>query len=124
MDIEGGEVPWIQSLQEEDLDRCEQIVMEFHFPFSTEEIEVFDKLNKHHYLVHFHGNNFVGVTSHHNVVIPNVFECTYLHKKYFPSHPPPRNTDTIPGVLDMRNDKSQEDICIHYPPFVHPPETL
>lgn len=117
MDIEGGEVPWIRSLSEKQMSKFEQIVMEFHSPFSQEEVEVFRKLNKHHYLVHFHGNNNCGLRLYNGVVIPNVFECTYLHKKYFTT-PPPLNTETIPGSIDMPNIKDLPDIFMNHPPFV------
>ena len=92
--------------------------MEFHHPFSFYEIEVFDKLNKNHYLVHFHANNCCGVRNHNGVMIPNVFECTYLHKKYFTSVPE-LNTDLIPSILDMQNALSKDEIYINYPPFVN-----
>lgn len=118
MDIEGGEIPWIKSLSDVQMNKFEQIVMEFHFPFSPNEIDVFDKINKHHYLVHFHGNNCCGTVKHRGVNIPNVFECTYLHKKYFGDNIPELNTDIIPGILDMKNTPNDE-IYIDYPPFVH-----
>ena len=117
MDIEGGEIPWITSLSEEQVGKFEQIVMEFHSPFSNKEIGVFDKINKSHYLIHFHANNCCGTRVHKGVVIPNVFECTYLHKKYF-DEPPQLNTDLIPGKLDMKNT-SKPEIFIDYPPFVN-----
>jgi len=117
MDIEGGEIPWIKSLSIDQINRFEQIVMEFHSPFSDKEIEVFDKINTNHYLVHFHGNNCCGVRFHKGVIIPNVFECTYLHKKYF-TNDPELNTDLIPGKLDMKNIGCDE-IYINYPPFVN-----
>jgi hypothetical protein len=115
MDIEGGEIPWIKSLNDVQMNKFEQIVMEFHFPFSEQEIDVFDKINKNHYLIHFHGNNCCGVRNHNGVIIPNVFECTYLPKKYFI---PELNTDLIPGILDMKNTYNDE-IYINYPPFVN-----
>ena len=91
--------------------------MEFHFPFTDYEKDVFNKINKNHILIHFHGNNCCGVRNHMGVNIPNVFECTYLHKKYFVNKPE-LNTDLIPGILDMKNiDK--DEIFIDYPPFVN-----
>lgn len=117
MDIEGGEIPWIKSLSIDQMNRFEQIVMEFHFPFSDNEVDVFDKINTTHYLIHFHGNNCCGVRNHNGVIIPNVFECTYLHKKYFTSNPQ-LNTDLIPSKLDMKNTESDE-IYINHPPFVN-----
>ena len=117
MDIEGGEIPWIKSLNIGQMNRFEQIVMEFHFPFSDNEIDVFDKINKNHYLIHFHGNNCCGLRNHNNVDIPNVFECTYLHKKYF-INIPDLNKELIPSNLDMKNTGNGE-IYINYPPFVN-----
>jgi len=118
MDIEGGEIPWIKSLSEKQLNAFEQIVMEFHFPFSEDEMEVFQKINKHHYLVHFHGNNNCGMRLHNGLLIPNVFECTYLHKKHF-SVFPLLNTYDIPSPLDMPNIKEHPDIFMNHPPFVN-----
>ena len=117
MDIEGGEIPWINSLSDVQMDKFDQIVMEFHSPFSNKEIPVFDKINKYHYLIHFHPNNCCGTRNHNGVVIPNVFECTYLHKKYFLKYPE-LNSELIPTSIDMKNT-SKEDIYINYPPFVN-----
>ena len=117
IDIEGGEIPWIKSLSDEQINKFKQITMEFHCPFSDNEIDVFDKINKNHYLIHFHGNNCCGVREHKGVNIPNIFECTYLHKKYFVDIPL-LNTDKIPSNLDMKNTKNDE-IFIDYPPFVN-----
>ena len=117
MDIEGAEIPWLKTLSNEQLDKFEQIVLEFHFPFTDKEKNIFDKINKNHYLVHFHGNNCCGTRLHNDVIIPNVFECTYLHKKYFTSVPE-LNTDPIPGALDMKN-MYHDEIYINHPPFVN-----
>ena len=117
MDIEGGEIPWITSLSDEQMNKFEQIVIEFHWPFTDREIDVFDKINKNHYLIHFHGNNCCGVRNHNGVIIPNVFECTYLHKKYF-INIPELNKELIPCNLDMKNTNNDE-IYIDYPPFVN-----
>ena len=116
MDIEGGEIPWIKSLKEDHLDKIDQLIMEFHFPFSTEKAVIFDILNKTHVLVHFHGNNYCGVRYHMGVVIPNVFECTYLHKKFF-TGPLELNTERLPSQLDMRNIITKPEIMLNYWPF-------
>ena len=118
MDIEGGEIDWINSLSDDQINKFEQIVMEFHFPFSDKEIDVFDKINKNHYLIHFHGNNCSNIRLHNGVIIPDVFECTYLHKKYF-INSPELNTDPIPSNLDMKNNPNADEICINYQPFVN-----
>ena len=117
MDIEGGEIPWINSLNDTQLNKFDQIVMEFHRPFSATEVSVFDKINKNHMLIHFHANNCCGSRMHGGVKIPNVFECTYLHKKFFKDSPI-LNTERIPTSLDMKNTDKPE-IHIDYPPFVN-----
>jgi len=119
MDIEGGEVPWVKSLKEEQLNKFDQIVMEFHTPFSDNEVEVFDKINKNHVLVHFHANNCCGTREYKGVTVPNIFECTYVHKKYFAGTAPVLNTDAIPSIIDMRNISWKDEIHINYPPFVN-----
>lgn len=118
MDIEGSEIPWIESLSNEQMNKFEQIVIEFHEPFSEREIDIFDKINENHFLIHFHGNNYGGVRTHHNIIIPNVFECTYLHKKYF-TGVPELNYKSIPSSLDMKNCPHNDDIYIDYYPFVN-----
>jgi hypothetical protein len=118
MDIEGGEIPWIQSLDDHQLNKFDQIVMEFHTPFSENEVVVFNKINKNHVLVHFHANNCCGTIKHKGVVIPNIFECTYLHKKFFTS-PLELNKDTIPSDIDMRNVVKNDEIYINHHPFVN-----
>ncbi len=118
MDIEGGEISWIKSLKYEQMIKFDQVVIEFHFPFGWDEIEVFDKFNDSHYLVHIHANNVCGVRDHGGVNVPNVFECTYLNKKYFTSHPQ-LNTESLPCDIDMRNRESLPEIELNYYPFVN-----
>jgi hypothetical protein len=118
MDIEGGEIPWLHSLNDSQMNKFDQIVMEFHNPFTNKEADVFNKINKNHVLIHFHGNNCCGSRNHKGVSIPNVFECTYLHKKFFTS-PPKLNKDKIPSPIDMRNVLLHNEISINHPPFVN-----
>jgi len=120
MDIEGAELPWLRCLTEEQQNKFAQIVMEFHFPFSEEDRDVFSNLNKTHLLVHLHGNNCpAGVVTHKNIVIPNILECTYIHRKFVsPEQATILNRDPLPGPLDMPNCCGS-DINLNYPPFVH-----
>ena len=118
MDIEGYEIPWIKTLKEDHLTRISQIVIEFHFPFNNTEIEVFNKLNKYFKIIHFHANNCCGTRNHNGVIIPNVFECTYLNLKFFNNYYE-LNTEVIPGVLDMKNVLENNEIIINYEPFVN-----
>jgi beta-1,4-mannosyl-glycoprotein beta-1,4-N-acetylglucosaminyltransferase len=117
MDIEGYEIPWINTLSYKQLDKFSQIVIEFHFPFSYKEVPIFNKLNKSHVLVHFHANNCCGVRRHKGILMPNVFECTYIHKKYYISEYL-LNDEEIPSSLDMQNVRENSEIYLNYEPFV------
>lgn len=120
MDIEGGEIPWILSLTEKHMNTMDQFVMEFHFPFGQDEARVFEKINRTHLLVHFHPNNGCDHRIHNGVYTPNVFECTYLHKRYFTNGEAVLNTDYIPNdSVDARNIRWKEEIYMGHPPFVH-----
>lgn len=118
MDIEGWEIPWILSLNEEKFSKISQIVMEFHRPFDEMGGEALRRLSLFFNLVHFHPNNCCGCRLHKGVVIPNVFECTFVNKKHFMS-PCSLNTDPIPSPLDMQNLDYHDEIHLNHPPFVH-----
>uniref|UniRef100_A0A6C0I4E1 Uncharacterized protein n=1 Tax=viral metagenome TaxID=1070528 RepID=A0A6C0I4E1_9ZZZZ len=117
MDIEGYEIEWINSLSEEQINKFSQIVIEFHRPFYFEETAVFHKLNKSHVLVHLHVNNACGIRKHKHIKIPNMFECTYINKKYY-TGTYKINDDELPTSIDMPNVLTVGDIIINYPPFV------
>lgn len=118
MDIEGYEIPWLESMTSDELAKFGQIVMEFHSPFSERHGAVFEKLNRTHALVHFHANNCCGTRIHGGVQIPNIFECTYVLRNLLPESLA-LNTDTIPSPLDQRNLGHIPEISINWPPFVH-----
>jgi hypothetical protein len=118
MDIEGGEIPWLHSLNNDQLNKFDQIVMEFHNPFTDREVDVFNKINKNHTLIHFHGNNCCGSRNHKGVSIPNIFECTYIHNKFFTS-PRELNKEKIPSSIDMKNVLRSDEIYINHRPFVN-----
>ncbi len=116
MDIEHHEHPWIQSLSENQMNKFSQIVIEIHGWYNM--INTFEKLNKNHYLIHFHGNTNQGIKLQQGILIPKIFEATYLHKKYF-INPPELNKDILPTKLDRMNCIGDKEFFIDYPPFVH-----
>jgi len=121
MDIEGHEFAWLQSLSFQQMDKISQLTIEFHNPFNR---DIFNKFSNH-VLIHFHGNNCCGLRSFKGVLIPNIFECTYIHKKYVTMKI--KNTQQIPSSLDMRNVARRSDLILNFPPFVEevvpPPST-
>ena len=122
MDIEGGEYPWIKSLNQEDLSKFKQIVIEFHGITNdgwgcsyNDKVECLNKLSNTHYLVHAHGNNHSHVSNN----IPDVIELTYVNKNYFFSVPSFNTTPLPISNLDFSNRDYSTDINLNFYPFVH-----
>jgi hypothetical protein len=117
MDIEGGEYPFFWTLQHDDMDKFAQIVIEFHKPFLPHQAEVLKTISKTHYMVHLQSNNCCGTEIIDGRIVPNIFECTYIHKRYIQN--PQFNTEALPMAIDMPNVITKPDILINHPPFVY-----
>jgi len=121
MDIEGGEYTWLLSLDESQLDKFTQIVIEFHGITNNgwncsydDKVKCLQKLANTHYIIHAHGNNYAPVAYN----IPDVIELTYINKKYFKSVPE-LNTVPLPiDNLDYPNHPHRNDINLNFYPFV------
>jgi len=119
--IEGGEYPWLSSLDESQLNKFKQIVIEFHGITNdtwgcnyNDKIKCLEKLNNTHYIVHAHGNNYGPVFNN----IPDTIELTYVNKNYFNSVPE-FNNKPLPIVnLDFPNNPATEDFNLNFYPFV------
>ena len=117
MDIEGFENNWLQILTSEQLNKFNQMVIEFHFVYDFE--NVFDKINKTHTLLHFHVNNCCQpLKNHKGVDIPDVFECTFINKKFI-NNELNLNKEILPTPIDMVNVLSHPNVIINHPPFVN-----
>lgn len=119
MDIEGAEIEWISSLNENHFNKIEQMVIEFHRPFSDEAQKNLNRLSEFFKLIHLHPNNCCGSSIRGNVSIPEVFECTYLHNRYFDMSNLKLNKEELPSALDMKNVLNNPEISINHPPFVN-----
>jgi hypothetical protein len=121
MDIEGGEYPWLLSIDELELNKFKQIVIEFHgITNDTWGCNYRDKMNclakllKTHYIIHAHGNNCSYICNH----FPDVIELTYINKKFFESEPP-LNLQPLPiKNLDYPNNPNNWEIQLKFYPFV------
>uniref|UniRef100_A0A6C0DQN7 Methyltransferase FkbM domain-containing protein n=1 Tax=viral metagenome TaxID=1070528 RepID=A0A6C0DQN7_9ZZZZ len=117
MDIEGGEYPWLQSMNENKLKKIKQIVIEFHgltddgFGCKYEDkIKCLEKLANTHYIIHAHGNNCGDVVNG----FPDVLELTYVNKDYF-AEEPPRNRVKLPiPNFDFPNDSTKDEIDLYF----------
>ncbi len=122
IDIEGGEYPWLASMDEDDLDKFKQIAIEFHgitndtFDcVNADKMRCLRKLAKTHFIVHAHGNNNGYVVNG----IPDVIELTYVNKKYFNGIQPDLNCLELPSLnLDFPNADFRGDYDLNFYPFV------
>ena len=115
MDIEGSEIPWLESLSESHMNSLAQIVIEFHTPFSDREALVIQKIQKTHVLFHLHGNNCCGMNGN----IPNVFECTFVNRR-FVTYPVNLNKRPNPDPLyDQPNVWRRPELNLNFKPYVN-----
>ena len=121
MDIEGGEYPWLLEIDENQLKKFKQIVIEIHGITNdgwncnyNDKVKCLEKLSKTHYIVHAHGNNNRPTVNN----IPDVIELTYVNKNMFNSLPE-LNTQFLPiKNLDFPNNMYRHDIWLSFYPFV------
>ena len=122
MDIEGGEYPWLLQIDEFQLSKFKQIVIEFHGINDdswgsnySDKIKCLEKLSNTHYIVHAHGNNYGSVVNK----IPDVIELTYVNKNCF-NLVPELNTIPLPITnLDFPNKSDSDDINLNFYPFLN-----
>jgi hypothetical protein len=120
IDIEGGEYPWLLQIDETQLNKFKQIIIEFHGITDdgwncnyNDKVKCLEKLSKTHYIVHAHANNYGHVVNN----IPDVIELTYVNKNYF-HLVPELNTISLPITnLDFPNNGSN-DINLNFYPFI------
>ncbi len=125
MDIEGGEYPWLLSLETEHLKSFKQIVIEFHGlnddswnSSYDDKIKCFEKLSKTHYIIHAHGNNHAKLTGK----IPNVIELTYIRKDLYNLDNYPNKNPLPNKYLDYPCDylnPSNPEVDLNFYPFVN-----
>ena len=131
IDIEGHEFRLFPEL-EDYMSKIKQLVLEVHSPGDIklhqnyfkglEDIDhsfmfnMFAMINKTHTLVHVHANN--GCQSHvyDGVILPNVFECTFIRNDFVTDKVP--NKTPLPLPIDMKNILNKQDYFINYYPFV------
>ena len=135
MDIEGSEFNWLDSMTERELDNFSQIVLEIHWPFDIYRMNMLKKLNKTHWIVHIHGNNYCdrdipkhlpsgrtydGTVTIKNdklpqIKLPEVFEVTYVNKKLCDYSLVEMKEIQFPTLLDYPNNSNANDIYFSIP---------
>ena len=120
MDIEGGEYPWLLSLDENKLSKFKQIVMEFHgitndgWGWSNfDKATCLEKLADTHYIIHAHGNNYSFSVNG----IPDVIELTFINKKYFNTIPELNKQNLPIENIDFKNNINLDEHYLNHYPF-------
>ena len=116
MDIEGDEWDVLDTVPEEMLDRCNQIIIEFHHmerllePASLSQARrVFEKLSRGFFLCHVHGNNCGNLVNLHNIVLPETLEMTFAKTAVYPSV---ETHESFPQRLDSPNQPGRADFFL------------
>lgn len=135
MDIEGSEFNWLDSMTENELQKFNQIVIEVHWPFDIYRMSTLAKLNKTHYIIHIHGNNYCAkdVPKHLNtgrtydgtvtinnknlppLRLPEVFEITYINKTFCDNSSVKIKSSLFPTSIDYPNNPNAKDINFSIP---------
>lgn len=130
LDIEGHEFRLFPAIFKY-LHKIKQIVVEIH---SSTDIQLhpyyyvglqditndkmfsfLNNINKTHTLVHIHGNNGAERNILNNIVIPNVFECTYIRNDFVPNKI--ENDTPFPTNIDYPNSNKRSDYILQGFPF-------
>ena len=121
IDIEGHEFRILPELVGKYMLKVKQLVLEIHTPGDIQlhpnyfkglhdithdkMFNLLREINKTHTLIHLHPNN--GCKTHYvdGILVPNVFECTYLRNDYISERLNNKelSTETLPTSYDMRN---------------------
>jgi len=119
LDIEGDEWPWLASLLRVEAARIAQLVVELHSPHLTRwDWGALGRLAETHCLIHAHANNWDGIVEVDGVRLPGTIETTWVRRDIEDSRVP--SALTIPGPLDMANDRTKPDHIVNWPPFCAP----
>ncbi len=120
-------------MTETELENFSQIVLEVHWPFDNYRMDMLKKLNKTHYIIHIHGNNYcdrdipkhlpsgrtydgtVTIINSEEIKLPEVFEVTYINKNIIDNSLVEMKEIQFPTLLDYPNNPNAADIYFSIP---------
>lgn len=132
INIKGHEFRLFPTFSEEQMKKIKQLVIEIHTPRDIQlypayykglsditndcMFDTLKKINRTHTLVHLHPHN--GCKTHwvDGIMLPNVFECTFIRNDFVHTKHP--NTELIPLSIDMPNVPSLPIVLFDHYPFV------
>jgi hypothetical protein len=117
MDIEGAEYRVLLDVSDDVLSSFRIMVIEFHhltrmfgaFPFGLIQA-TFQKLLRHHQVVHIHPNNVCGATTRGDLTIPPVMEFTFYRKDR--ALLDPGSETRFPNQLDRDNVAGRQSVVL------------
>ena len=104
MDIEGAEYAAFSTLLDKNFLNIDCLVLEIHDvqPRANEVKQLIDAINKSMVLIHKHDNNKGSYFTAENKTFPNVYELTFINRRYFSALEPNNVSLPLPG-LDFNN---------------------
>ncbi len=91
MDVDGWEWPVLSKIEENILDKFDQIVMELHELNDLDRLDEFihalERLNRKHACIHVHANNIGNVNYCGDYITPNYLEITLVNRNKFDLKP-------------------------------------
>jgi len=132
IDIEGHEFRVFPTFSEDQMKKIKQLVIEIHTPGDIRlhptyfrglldithqhMFTMLEKINRTHTLAHLHPNNGCKTHMVEGIMLPNVFECTFIRNDFVHTKQP--NKGLIPQPIDMPNVPSEPIILFDHYPFV------
>lgn len=115
-DIEGDEWDMIDQCPAETLERCAQILIEFHDldqlaqeRFRARAERVFAKIDASFFLAHVHANNCTPLCNVANIALPSTVEMTFVNRARCGAR---ASDELFPTALDAPNNPSLPDIYL------------
>ena len=132
IDIEGREFRLFPTFSGDQMKKIKQLVVEIHTPGDIHlhpeyfkglsdithkhMFEMLEIINRTHTLVHLHPNNVCKTHWVDGIMLPNVFECTFVRNDFIDTKK--ANTKRIPQSIDMPNSPSRPIVLFDHYPFV------
>lgn len=123
LDIEGSEYEVFANLSRNEMKKIKQMTIEFHYILEKDKLNILNKINNTHWLIHVHPNTCSNIYNLewidtfdkiHNIKLPDILEMTFILRDHLEL-----NNDELPCNLDMKNGESHRDnIDLNYYPFV------
>lgn len=115
MDVEGAEWDVFSTFDADELKRFDQIALELHWFWDLNNkdriLKSLENLNRHHQIIHVHGNSFGIAVPMEGYNMPDIIEATWVRKE---GREFCTSNHFFPTSLDARNDVNYPEIIMGY----------